>query len=342
MLNRWIVSLAFATALWVPGLAFAVVTEIDMSVIQGGAMEESVVVIDSSGKEIGTTKTDRRGVAAPVNLPEGSGNRVRFRDGSTSEPFTVAGPGPSKVQLRRRAGAAVVAGSTAAAVDDRPVRFELEALYQYSDANTQLSSSISGVSGMVSSSRDNRVLDSNNFGGAFRVLGPTLGGIGRPFIQVRGVSNFNKDEITGGRFGERGVTGLTAAQVQQNYGIGVGLGFAVPMELGCTVLTFKPYANYLWEQYSIRVRSDETAFGFTRTPTSSKDVTLGSVEVGGQLDFQPMKDLGFYLFAAGGLRIPVENDTRSVNGVTPGGFESTARVHFTTSAVFNGGIGWKF
>ncbi len=339
MTQRGFVSIVFAAALLVPGLALAVVADLDLSAIQGGTTGQSVVVIDSSNREVARTKTDDRGVAAPVNLAAGSGYRVRFPDGSTTEEFAVSGTTTNKVELRRRVAAVAAAPKT---VDDRPVRFELEALYQYSDANTQLSSSITGLSGMVSSSRDDRVLDSNNVGGAFRVLGPMLGGIGRPFIQVRGVSNVTDDEITGGRFGARGVTGLTAAQVQQNYGIGAGLGFAVPMELGPTVLTFKPYANYLWEQYTIRVSRDETAFGFTSTPTSSKDITLGSVEVGGQLDFQPMKDLGFYLFAAGGLRIPVENDTRHVNGVTPAGFESGARVHFTTSALFNGGIGWKF
>ncbi len=290
MLNRSIASLAFAAPLGVPGIAFATASEIDTSTSEGRVVDEPVVVIDSTGRQIGSTKSDRSSVA----------------------------------------------------YDDRPLSFELEALYQYSETNAQLSTSVPAVAAFAPPMRDDRVLYSDNVGGAFRVLGPMLGSIGRPFIQVRGVSNVTKDEIRGGAFGRCGVTGLAATGLQQNYGIGAGLGFAVPVEVGPTVFTLKPYANYLWEQYTIRVLADERASGFNRMSQTSKDITLGSVEAGGQLDFQPSKDVGFYLFAGAGLRIPTCDDKRRVDGQTAAGFEDVGVAKFTTSAVANGGVGWKF
>ncbi len=225
--------------------------------------------------------------------------------------------------------------------DERLVVFEIEAQYAYIETQARMSSRIDNFVPLFGNgTHDTETLKTHDVGGRFRILGPRYGVV-RPFIDVGGVTPPARHIISGNVYGLPGVTPSTQPTIEYQYDIDASVGIDVSMPVGSSVLSLRPFLGYAWDSYLAKVVLQNPSDG--SHADAEDEQTVGSIQFGGTVAFQPTESFPMYVFATGGWRDPVQHDDRQfTDQFVNNSLIATGSYKYAGGVFYRAGIGVRF
>lgn len=337
---------ALATALF-PMTAAAIATNVKATTPEGGSYEEVIIIVDvKTNQEVARKDKDdpdrRRGGFWIFELSEGS-YYAKNGAGVRSEPFQVKGPGPAtaNVTLPTTAGAA-----TAASIG---FLFDLEGGYGYTKTGYDSWANIDnifGPGGVLPTASRSFNIDTNGGYLAGRLyppfqLSPIPALSIRPFVEVTG-QIFGSDTKSGAAFGIPGTTTLNDVEYERQSSVGFGFGTRFAWNCGKTEIAVSPTVNFQWDMGRFRQTIDETLFLPNALVNTNQSLTTSNVILGGNIQVKPWEDCGLYFFGGGGWKQSLNGNSSSIDGMTPGGFDTRSRLDVNGGWQAQTGIGYQF
>ena len=241
----------------------------------------------------------------------------------------------------------------AALQPDRPFLIEVEAQWSYIETEAKMSSTLGQLQPILGPGQfsNGTIKSPNNLGGEVRLLGPLLFGIGRPFIEGGAVTPVNRDIIHSSNYGIPGQAPQSDMSLEFDWEANGAVGFAVDMPLGDSLLSLKPSVGYAWDAYVATVNFFTSSGHGAIVPTDVSNVishnTIGSLQFGGAVSFQPVRSLPIYIFGGGGWRYPVTDYHRHQCDDVPAQMEhleppACGDYKSLGGAFFRTGIGLRF
>jgi hypothetical protein len=232
--------------------------------------------------------------------------------------------------------------NASSSIDEQLVIFEIEAQYAYIETQARMSSRIDNfVSVFGGGTHDTETLKTHNVGGRFRILGPKYG-VARPFIDVGGVTPPARHIISGGVYGLPGVTPSTQPTIEYQYDIDASVGIDVSMPVGPSVLSLRPFVGYAWDSYLAKIVFQSPLAGGSHSDAEDEQ-TVGSIQFGGTVAFQPTESFPIYVFATGGWRDPVQHDNRHfTDQFVNNSLIATGVYNYAGGVFYRAGIGVRF
>ncbi|HKE10719.1 MAG TPA: hypothetical protein VKE73_04035 [Myxococcota bacterium] len=236
---------------------------------------------------------------------------------------------------------------------DRPFLIEIEAQWSYIETEAKMSSTLGQLQPILGPGQfsNGTIKSPNNLGGEVRLLGPLLFGIGRPFIEGGAVTPVGRDIITSSNYGIPGQAPQSNMSLEYDWQANGAIGFAVDMPLGDSLLSLKPSVGYAWDAYVATVNFFTSSGRGPIVPTDVSNVishnTIGSLQFGGAVSFQPVRSLPIYIFGGGGWRYPVTDYHRHQCDDVPAQIEhleppACGEYKSLGGAFFRTGIGLRF
>ncbi len=259
----------------------------------------------------------------------------------------VATPGLARaVEEGAKAAPAAVSssGQSVAPIldDERLLLFEIEAQGAYIETQARISSEIRSLTPTFGpGTHQEETLKTWNVGGGIRVLGPRYG-VARPFIQAGGVTPPGVHIFGNNVYGNPATGPTSTATLEYKFNIDAALGIDVSMPLGRSVLSLRPFIGFAWDTYLAKVEY-RNALVTGQDADTEDEITVGSMQYGGMVAFQPLDSLPLYVFASGGWRQPVQHDDRHVNDDFAGNTQrATGTYKIEGGGFYRAGIGVRF